>query len=158
MRIMAITIFTNSTINSTTMKAIFLLLSSLACGIQAHAQTTLAVPTGSQNQTSKTHTVVEQMPEFPGGVSEQMKYISTQINYPQSAKDSAYTGTCYIKFTIDTAGYIKDAKVLKGVPHCPECDREALRAIQAMPRWKPGKQHGKAVNAYYNLPIHFKLK
>jgi protein TonB len=140
------------------MKAIFLMLPFIASVINAKAQTTSTITVRSQSEASKAHTVVEGIPEFPGGVSEQMKYISTQINYPQSAKDSAYTGTCYIKFTIDTAGYIKDAKILKGVPHCPECDQEALRAIQAMPRWKPAKQNGKAVNVYYNLPIHFKLK
>lgn len=138
------------------MKPFFLFLASLACGVHVEAQNTSAIAVSSQ--TPAAYSAVDQMPEFPGGTGEQMSYISKNIRYPQIAMNSAYSGTSYIKFTIDTAGYIKDAKVLKGVPHCPECDQEALRVIKAMPRWKPGKQNGKAVNVYYNLPVRFRLQ
>ncbi len=140
------------------MKIIFLILASIACGTQAHAQTMLAIPADSQNQTPKALTVAEQMPEFQGGIREQMNYMQKNIVYPKIALDSAYSGRCYINFVVDTAGYIKNVRVLKGVPKCPECDKEAVRVIQSMPRWKPGMQDGKPANVYYNLPVSFKLQ
>jgi protein TonB len=102
--------------------------------------------------------VSEEMPEFPGGWMGMKKYLAENFIYPQIAKDSAYEGKCYLKFIIDTAGYIKDLAVLKGVPHCPACDHEAIRLVKAMPRWKPGKSDGKLVEVRFNIPIDFKMR
>ena len=100
--------------------------------------------------------VVEQMPEFPGGPSAQMKFLSQNIVLPKAELDREYSGRCYIKFMVDSTGLIRNPEVIKGIPQCPECDREALRVIQLMPRWKPGKQNGKAVNVYYTIPVIFR--
>jgi len=101
---------------------------------------------------------VEEMAEFPGGWMEMRKYIAANFVYPQIAKEQGYEGKCFLKFIVDTAGYIKDIKVLKGVKNCPSCDEEAIRLVKNMPRWKPGKINGKPANVYFNVPIEFKMK
>lgn len=94
-------------------------------------------------------------PEFPGGAAEMRMFIATQVKTPQIVRDSGYDGRCYLTFMVDTLGEIRNIKVLKGVPRCPDCDKEVIRVIKAMPRWKPGKQNGKAVNMYYTVPVSF---
>jgi len=103
-------------------------------------------------------TNIEEMPEFPGGAMEMMKFIQSNINIPQSAKERDTGGKCYLKFVIGADGDIYDVEVIKGVYKCPECDAEAIRVVQLMPKWKPGMQNGKAVNVFFNLPINFQLK
>ncbi len=103
-------------------------------------------------------TVVEEMPEFPGGVGEMMKYFGKNTQYPQMAKEAGLTGKCYLNFVVDPTGNITNAKVVKGVPGCPECDKEALRVIKSMPNWKVGKQNGRAVPVLINVPFNFTLK
>jgi len=103
-------------------------------------------------------TVVEEMPEFPGGPQEMMKFIQKNIQYPQMAKEAGLSGKCFLKFVVNGNGNISDVTVLKGVPGCGECDREAIRVIKSMPGWKPGKQNGRSVPVYFNLPINFQLK
>jgi protein TonB len=102
--------------------------------------------------------VTDEMPEFPGGYMGLKNYLAKNFIYPEIAKELGYEGKCYLKFTLDTAGYIKDLTVLKGVPHCPDCDLEAIRLVKAMPRWKPAKHNGKPVNVQFNLPIEFKMR
>jgi TonB family protein len=104
------------------------------------------------------YTVVKEMPEFPGGTINMMKYIQKNIQYPQSAKDAGLTGKCFLKFVIDTIGAIRDIQILKGVPGCIECDEEAIRLLKSMPKWNPGKQDGKRVPVYYTYPINFQSK
>lgn len=139
-------------INSTMLQPIFLILVTITCTRVMQAQSTSSSIVATQSQTPGVYNVVEEMPEFPGGTGEMMSYRSKSIRYPSISRDPGYEGTSYIRFIVDTAGYIKEATVLKGVPNCPDCDREALRLVKAMPRWKPGKQNGKAVNVYYTLP------
>jgi len=103
-------------------------------------------------------TVVEEMPEFPGGAMEMMKYIQKNIQYPQMAKEAGLSGKCFLKFVVNGNGNITDVTVLKGVPGCGECDREAIRVVKSMPNWKPGKQNGRSVSVFFNLPINFQLK
>jgi periplasmic protein TonB len=103
-------------------------------------------------------TVVEEMPEFPGGPMEMMKYISKNIQYPQMAKEAGLSGKCFLKFVVNGNGNITDVTLLKGVPGCSECDKEAIRVVKSMPNWKPGKQNGRSVPVYFNLPINFQLK
>ncbi len=103
-------------------------------------------------------TVVEEMPEFPGGPMEMMKYIQKNIQYPQMAKEAGLSGKCFLKFVVNGNGNISDVTVLKGVPGCSECDKEAIRVVKSMPNWKPGKQNGRSVPVYFNLPINFQLK
>jgi TonB family protein len=98
--------------------------------------------------------VVEEMPEFPGGQQELMTFIARTIKYPADAQKNGIQGRVTCSFVIASNGEISGAKVIRGVD--PSLDSEALRVINAMPRWKPGKQRGKAVAVEYTLPIMFR--
>jgi protein TonB len=101
-------------------------------------------------------TVVESMPEFPGGMGELMKYLGTSIKYPPLAKESGIQGRVFINFVVEPNGAISNVKVLRGIGG--GCDEEAMRVVENMPRWNPGKQRGKAVRVSYNLPVKFTLQ
>ncbi|PLX01470.1 MAG: hypothetical protein C0595_14540 [Marinilabiliales bacterium] len=99
--------------------------------------------------------VVETMPEFPGGTSELYKYLGENIKYPESAKKEGIQGRVFISFVVNKDGSISDVKKLRGVSE--ELDKEAMRVIKNMPKWKPGEQRGEKVKVEYALPINFKL-
>jgi len=101
-------------------------------------------------------TIVEEMPSFPGGEAALMKYLGNNIKYPAIAKDAGIQGTVFVTFVIDENGNVKDVRVLRSIGG--GCDEEAIRVVQNMPKWSPGKQRGKAVKVQYNLPIRFTLK
>ena len=103
-------------------------------------------------------TVVEEMPEFPGGQMEMMKYIQKNIQYPAMAREAGISGKCFLKFVVSGDGAISDVTILKGVAGCPDCDKEAMRVVKSMPKWKAGKQNGRSVSVYFNLPINFTIK
>jgi protein TonB len=100
--------------------------------------------------------VVEEQPEFPGGMASLMKYLQQNIKYPQIAKENGISGRVFVNFVVDDKGNITKIKVIRGVD--PALDAEAIRVVENMPRWKPGKQRGKAVYVSYNLPINFVLQ
>ncbi|CAG5071695.1 hypothetical protein DYBT9623_03686 [Dyadobacter sp. CECT 9623] len=104
----------------------------------------------------KVFTVVEQQPEFPGGTTEMYKYLSKNIKYPSAASRANVSGRVFMSFVVNTDGSIQDVSVLKGLGF--GCDEEAIRVVKAMPKWKPGKQSGRAVRVKYNLPINFQLE
>ena len=106
----------------------------------------------------KVYESVEKKAEFVGGKTAMMRFLSSNMAYPPSAIAKNLEGKCYVRFVVDRQGYISDVKVLRGVPRCPQCDREAMRVIKAMPKWKPGRIGGKAVNSYFDIPINFKLQ
>lgn len=101
-------------------------------------------------------TVVEQNPEFPGGISEMYKYLNKNMKYPSAASRANVSGKVFLTFVVNTDGSIQDVAVLKGLGF--GCDEEAKRVVQAMPKWKPGKQSGRSVRVKYNLPISFQLE
>lgn len=101
-------------------------------------------------------TVVEDMPEFPGGTVELMKYISKAVKYPVIAQENGIQGRVIVTFTVNKDGKVTDAVVVRGVD--ASLDKEAVRVISEMPNWKPGKQRGKAVRVKYTLPVMFKLQ
>lgn len=101
-------------------------------------------------------TIVEDMPEFPGGQGEMMKYLRKNVKYPPLAKDAGIQGRVFVTFVVGKDGQVTDVKVMKGIGY--GCDEEALRVVEKMPAWKPGKQRGKAVKVQFNLPITFRLK
>ena len=103
-------------------------------------------------------TIVEQMPSFPGGESEMMKYIQKNVSYPQMEKEGQIQGTCYVTFVVEKDGSITDVKVLRGVSGGKGCDKEAMRVVKSMPNWKAGKQNGREVRVQFNLPIKFTLR
>jgi protein TonB len=87
-----------------------------------------------------------------------MKYIQKNIQYPAMAREAGIGGKCFLKFVVGPDGSISDVQVLKGVPGCPDCDKEAMRVVKSMPKWKAGKMNGRAVNVYFNIPINFTIK
>ena len=102
-------------------------------------------------------TIVETMPEFPGGGQEALfKFLQSEMKYPQVAKENGIQGTVFVNFVVGQDGKIRDVKVLRGVNKM--LDDEAVRVVKAMPSWKPGKQRGKPVSVSYNLPIKFTLR
>ena len=107
---------------------------------------------------TKTESHVEQMPEYPGGVTEMMKYVGSNIKYPKHARKKGIQGKCFLKFTVMKDGSIDSVRVLKGVTDCPECDAEAVRVVKEMPKWTPGRIDGRPVPVYFNLPINFTIK
>ena len=100
--------------------------------------------------------IVEDMPEFPGGEVELRKYIAKSVKYPVIAQENGIQGRVYISFVVSKKGEVTDVKVARGVD--PNLDKEAIRVVKAMPKWKPGKQRGKAVKVSYTVPINFVLQ
>lgn len=113
------------------------------------------VPQASTSQNGEVYMVVEQMPEYPGGMSELMKYIARNIKYPADAVREKKQGRVIVQFTVGTDGYTSDFKVIHSVS--PSLDAEAIRVLANMPKWTPGMQRGKAVPVKYTVPVTFRL-
>jgi periplasmic protein TonB len=101
-------------------------------------------------------TVVESMPGYPGGDAARMKFLQENIKYPQMARESGIQGTVYATFVVEIDGSVTDVRILRGIGG--GCDEEAVRVIQAMPRWNPGMQRGKPVRVQFTMPIRFTLQ
>ncbi len=99
--------------------------------------------------------MVEQMPTFPGGNAELMAFIGKNLKYPTIAQENGTQGRVICQFVVGRDGQVRDVTVVRSVD--PYCDKEAIRVIQSMPKWIPGKQNGKAVAVKYTVPIVFKL-
>ena len=100
--------------------------------------------------------VVEEMPEFPGGMSKMMKYFSDNMHYPAEAIEKGIQGRVICQFTINKDGSISDVIIVRGVDKL--LDQEAIRLIESMPLWNPGKQRGKTVRCKYTVPVSFRLQ
>ena len=99
--------------------------------------------------------VVENMPIFPGGDLGLMKYIQKNVKYPPIAKEYNITGKVYVSFIVDKTGSVTNVKIVRGVDK--NLDAEALRVVKSLPKYKPGKQRGKAVRVMFTIPINFTL-
>ena len=99
---------------------------------------------------------VEQMPRFPGGEAELMKYLSTHINYPTMAMENNVQGRVVVQFVVTKTGKIGEVKVVRSVDR--DLDKEAVRVCKTLPDFIPGKMNGQAVNVWYTLPVSFKLQ
>ncbi len=108
-----------------------------------------------EQEEAQIFTVVESMPSFPGGEEARIKYLNDNIKYPQMARESGIQGRVFVTFVVERDGSVTDVKVLRGIGG--GCDEEAVRVIQNMPKWIPGKQRGKPVRVQFNMPILFKL-
>ena len=104
----------------------------------------------------KVFTIVEQMPEFPGGEGELFKFIQQNISYPAMERDNDIQGRVIVGFVVNEDGSVSDVAVKKGVSN--GLDKEAIRVVKLLPKFKPGKQQGKSVKVAYVLPIMFKLQ
>ena len=100
--------------------------------------------------------IVEEMPAYPGGEQKLMEFIAKGIKYPQIARETGIQGRVFVGFVIEPDGSVSNVKVLRGIGG--GCDEEAMRVVKSMPKWKPGKQRGKAVRVSYMLPVNFKLQ
>ena len=101
--------------------------------------------------------VVETMPEFPGGQQALFKYLSENVKYPVIAQENGIQGRVICQFVVNKDGSIVDVEVVRSGGD-PSLDKEAVRVIKSMPKWKPGKQRGKAVRVKYTVPVNFKLQ
>ena len=104
----------------------------------------------------KPFVIVEQMPQYPGGEKEMMKFIKNNLRYPVAAIDAGIFGTVTVNFVLDKAGRITRIKVIRGIGG--GCDEEAVRILEKMPAWSPGKQGGIAVLVSYTVPFKFILQ
>jgi periplasmic protein TonB len=105
---------------------------------------------------TEVYTIVEELPEFPGGTAALQEFIKNNIQYPAAVMSGSLTGMTYTRFVVKTDGTIEDIDIVKHMPGCKDCDEEAIRLLILMPKWRPGKIKGKPVNSAFNLPFSFK--
>ena len=131
-------------------KLVLLSLMAIFCFMTAHAQKTVVSQT---NQ--KVYDSVEQMPEYPGGMQAMIEFIQSNLRYPDDAAKQKVEGRVMVQFVVETDGSVSDVHVAKQV--FPSLDAEAIRVVQAMPKWTPGKDKGEVVRVKYNLPFVFRM-
>jgi len=138
------------------MKKTLLFFALILCFFYSYSQEKIGYPKDSTKLTDEIYTVVEEMPQYPGGDAEMHSFINKNIQYP----NTKFTGTVYIRFLVTKTGALADFKILRGVSGDKEgiLSQEAIRVLQLMPKWNPGKQNGKIVNVQYILPIKFALQ
>ncbi|MCW3072097.1 MAG: hypothetical protein JWO44_1987 [Bacteroidetes bacterium] len=110
----------------------------------------------SNSNMEQVYSVVDEMPKFPGGEAEMLKYIQKNLKYPEIEKETAVGGKIYVQFVVDKKGNIKNPKIFKGLT--PEFDEEVLRVVRSMPKWSPGKIKGSPVDVLMNIPVEIYLK
>jgi TonB family protein len=110
----------------------------------------------SLNTNEEIFFIVEEMPEYPGGETALRQFMATAVKYPDDAVTKGIQGKVYVTFVVSTDGSVANAKIARGVD--PSLDTEALRVVNSLPKWKPGKQKGLAVNVSYTVPINFVLQ
>ncbi|MFN2395112.1 MAG: TonB family protein [Bacteroidales bacterium] len=108
-----------------------------------------------KNEQGQVFIIVEQEPEYPGGMDGLMKFLMENLRYPEEARNAGIQGTVFVSFIVEKDGSVSDVKVLRSV--ATSLDEEAMRVAKAMPAWKPGRQRGENVRVQYNLPIRFAL-
>ena len=134
------------------MKKLFLMsLMAVFCLTTVNAQKTIV---SQKNQ--EVFDVVEQMPEYPGGIQALFEYLQQNVKYPEDAVKQKIEGRVIATFVVETDGSISNVEVVK--PAFPSLDAEAVRVLSAMPKWTPGMQSGKVVRVKYTVPINFNMK
>lgn len=119
------------------------------------APDSVAAPTDSVAK-DEVFMVAEQMPEFPGGMKEMLKFLQENVKYPENAMKNNVQGRVIVQFVVEKDGTPTEFKVLRSVD--PDLDAEALRVMKAMPKWKPGMQKGQVVRVKFTVPVSFKLQ
>ncbi len=120
---------------------------------QGQAAQTVSAP--SDSSTATPFRIVDEMPAFPGGMRGLSRFISRNLKYPEAARNAGVSGTVRVSFVITPSGKIENPTVLEGVGY--GCDEEAIRVVNAMPLWTPGKQDGQPVSVRYSVPFQFKI-
>ena len=106
---------------------------------------------------NKVHSIVDKLPEFPGGMQEMMKFLQSEIKYPKECMEQKQEGRTMVNFVVNKKGKLTKIKVLKSSGY-KLLDKEAIRAVKQMPKWIPGEHEGKVVNVQMTLPVSFKLR
>lgn len=132
-------------------KLILLSIMAVVCLMTASAQKTV-VSQSNQN----IYNAVEQMPEFPGGMPAMMEFLQTNIKYPKDAIKQNVGGRVMVMFVVEPDGSLSNVRVARKV--FPSLDAEAVRVVKAMPKWKPGKEKGRAVRVNFTMPVVFSIK
>jgi len=118
---------------------------------------TISVSSGTTTAETGPVYIADEMPEYEGGVTGLMRFISQNISYPELAKQIGKEGTVYVSFVVNEIGYVEAASVVRGIGF--GCDEEVIRVMNKIPRWKKaGKNNGHPVKVRYNIPVCFKLK
>jgi protein TonB len=136
---------------------LFVLFSIKTCFSQTQNSEVIAPDAVEVAPQEETFVIVEKMPEYPGGQSALMNYLSSNIQYPEECRKMGVEGKVFVKFIVDALGNIINVQVLRGVTDGKLLEKEAVRVVKSMPKWQPGTQGGKAVSVYFTLPISFKL-
>ncbi|KAA6339311.1 hypothetical protein EZS27_012739, partial [termite gut metagenome] len=110
----------------------------------------------TQKEEEKPYQVVEQMPTFPGGTEELMKFISSNMRYPTISLENGIQGRVICRFVVAKDGTVQDIQIVRSLD--PNCDKEAVRVLKLLPKFIPGKQNGRNVPVYFTLPVMFKLQ
>ncbi len=111
--------------------------------------------TAMAQSTEKAYDVVEQMPEYPGGIPALIQFLQENLQYPELAMASRIEGRVLVAFIVEKDGSISDIHTVRSVD--PSLDKEAIRVVSIMPKWAPGYMNGKPVRVRFTLPINFKL-
>ena len=133
-----------------------IVLNEIAIAVEELASNTTKSPSPtSSNRKGSVYTVVEQAPEFPGGMKELEAYLIKNLRYPADARKANVNGRVFVQFVVTETGNIESLRILRGIGF--GCDEEAVRVVSRMPNWTPGKQNGQPVAVQFNLPILFDL-
>lgn len=133
-------------------KAILVIVAAALFGTAA-AQKPVTVSQEPANE--QIFTVVEQEPEYPGGMEALYQFLAANVKYPKDAREENVQGRVIVSFVIEKDGSVTNIKVVKSPDE--RLSQEAVRVIESMPKWKPGKAQGKKVRVQFSLPINFKL-
>ena len=134
------------------MKHTWYIIYGMMCCLFLSYNSSLAV---SLTKKTQVFAYVEQMPSFPGGETALMKYIAENLRYPSAAQDQGIQGLVILRFVVTGTGDVGEVQVIKSLD--PSCDREAVRVVKSLPRFHPGRQQGKPVNVWFQLPVRFQL-
>jgi len=145
----------------TSMKSIVGILAVLTALVSCSQMTECAMETKPVPPVTKAKEKIwscglEQMPSFPGGQKALLEYLTANVRYPDDCEDTCVQGRVIVSFMVERDGSLSEAKVMKSV--YPSLDEEALRVVNSMPKWCPGKLNGKAVRIKYTIPVNFKLQ
>lgn len=123
--------------------------------ISANTESVAEMRTSAPASYNKVFTTVEKLAEFPGGIEAMMKWLQYNVKYPKEAEKAGEQGKAVVKFTVNKDGSISNATIIKSVS--PSIDKEALRVVTSMPKWKPAENGGKKVACWFTLPVSFRL-
>lgn len=121
----------------------------------ASAQTPDSLSLDTLQEDTRIFYAVEQQAEFPGGLSAYMKFLEENLKYPEQAYKMGLNGKVFVKFIVKRDGSISMPEIMKGINE--SLNAEAIRLVSIMPKWKPGRQNGIAVNSQFVLPIYFRI-